>query len=129
MIKLTLREIAPMVNSLNAVMNLPLPARDSYRLGVAAKMIQERISVYEQARQNLVSKYGQKLEKEGIIRVKDENIEEFNKEIESLLQESVEVNMNPIPISLLGDSKVNPNDMANLSPFFSDNEEEEVAKR
>lgn len=120
MIKLTLREIAPMVNSLNAVMSLPLPARDSYRLGVAAKLIQERISIYEQARQNLVAKYGEKLEKEGIIRVKTENIDDFNKEIESLLQESVEVNMNPIPISLLGDSKVNAIDMANLSPFFSD---------
>jgi hypothetical protein len=59
MIKLTLRDIAPMIESLNNVMNLPLPAKESYRLGVAAKLIQDRITVYEKARQNLVAKYGE----------------------------------------------------------------------
>jgi len=122
MLKLTLRQIAPMINSLNSVMNLPLPARDSYRLGVAAKLIQERITVYEQARQNLVNKYGEKIEQEGVIRVKPENIDSFSKEIENLLQEEVEVNITPIPISLLGEAKVSAVDMANLAPFFSDTE-------
>ena len=123
MIKLTLRDIAPMIESLNNVMNLPLPAKESYRLGVAAKLIQDRITVYEKARQNLVAKYGGRLEQEGVIRVKAEHIEDFNKEIEGLLKEEVEVNMNPIPIDLLGDSKVNARDMANLSPFFCETEE------
>lgn len=120
MIKLSLRQIASMVNSINSIMSLPLPAKDSYRLGVAAKLIQERIIVYEQARQNLVTKYGEKVEKENVIRVKDENIEAFTKEIEGLLQETVEVNFDPISIELLGDNKINANDMANLSPFFKE---------
>lgn len=118
MIKLTLREVAPMVSSLNSVMNLPLPARESYRLGVAAKMIQEKITVYEQARQNLVNKYGEKVESEGVIRVKPENLDNFNKQIQDLLAEEVEVNMKPIPLELLGDSKMSAIDMANLAPFF-----------
>jgi predicted phage-related endonuclease len=123
MIKLTLRDIAPMIESLNNVMNLPLPAKESYRLGVAAKLIQDRITVYEKARQNLVAKYGERVEQEGVIRVKPENIEDFNKEIEGLLKEEVEVNMNPISIDLLGDNKVNARDMANLSPFFCETED------
>lgn len=118
MIKLTLKDIVPMVNSLNTVMSLPLPAKDSYRLGIAAKMIQEKLIVYEKARYNLVTKYGEKVESENVIRVKVENIDSFNKEIEELLAESVEINMNPIPIDKLEDSKINAIDMANLSPFF-----------
>ncbi len=118
MIKLTLKDIVPMVNSLNIVMSLPLPAKDSYRLGIAAKMIQEKLIVYEKARYNLVTKYGEKVESENVIRVKVENIDSFNKEIEELLAESIEINMNPIPIDKLEDNKINAIDMANLSPFF-----------
>jgi hypothetical protein len=77
----------------------------------------------EKARQNLVAKYGERVEQEGVIRVKPENIEDFNKEIEGLLKEEVEVNMNPISIDLLGDNKVNARDMANLSPFFCETED------
>ena len=118
MIKLTLKDIVPMVNSLNIVMSLPLPAKDSYRLGIAAKMIQEKLIVYEKARYNLVTKYGEKVESENVIRVKVENIDSFNKEIEELLAESIEINMNPIPIDKLEDNKIYAIDMANLSPFF-----------
>lgn len=118
MIKLTLREMASMVNSFNAVLNLPLPARDSYRLGIAAKQIQERVVVYEQTRQNLIKKYGETNDKEGVIRVKPENVELFTKELEPLLQETLEINMDPISLETVGDTKINAIDMLNLSPFF-----------
>lgn len=121
---LTLREIAPMIKSLSNVMSLPLPARESYRLGVAAKLIQERLEIYEKARQNLIVKYGEKVTEDGkeFIRVKDSNMPQYVEEIEGLVSETIEINMKPIPLSLLGESKVNTIDMINLSPFFVDDE-------
>lgn len=121
---LTLREIAPMIKSLNNVMSLPLPAKESYRLGVAAKVISERLEIYEKARQNLIIKFGEKAMDNGkeVIRVTDANMNAYAQEIEGLVSETVEINMKPIPLSLLGDSKVNAIDMINLSPFFVDDE-------
>lgn len=121
MIKLTLRDMAPMVNSFNVILNLPLPARDAYRLGIAAKQIQERVVVYEQTRQNLIKKYGETIEtpqKETVMRVKAEHIDAFTKELEPLLEETLEVNMEPISLDTVGDSKLNAIDMLNLAPFF-----------
>ena len=126
MIKLTLREMAPMINSFNAILNLPLPARDAYRLGIAAKQIQERVVVYEQTRQNLIKKYGETVEtpqKETFMSVKAENVESFTKELEPLLEETLEINMDPIPVDTVADSKLNAIDMLNLSPFFCESKD------
>ncbi len=126
MIKLTLRDMAPMVNSFNVILNLPLPARDAYRLGIAAKQIQERVVVYEQTRQNLIKKYGETIEtpqKETVMRVKAEHIDAFTKELEPLLEETLEVNMEPIPIDTVADSKLNAIDLLNLAPFFCESKD------
>lgn len=126
MIKLTLRDMAPMVNSFNVILNLPLPARDAYRLGIAAKQIQERVVVYEQTRQNLIKKYGETIEtpqKETVMRVKAEHIDAFTKELEPLLEETLEVNMEPILIDTVADSKLNAIDLLNLAPFFCESKD------
>ena len=110
-----------MVSSLSAILNLPLPIKDAYRLGIAAKQIQEKVVIYERTRQNLIKKYGETFEtpqKETVMRVKAENVESFTKELEPLLEETFEINMDPIPIDTVGDSKLNAIDMLNLSPFF-----------
>lgn len=113
--------MAPMISSLNSILNLPLPARDAYRLGVAAKQIQERVTIYEQTRQNLIKKYGETTEtpqKEIVIKVKAENIDAFTKELEPLLEETLELSMEPISIDMVGDNKLNAIDMLNLAPLF-----------
>jgi len=46
--------MTPMVSSLSAILNLPLPIKDAYRLGIAAKQIQEKVVIYERTRQNLI---------------------------------------------------------------------------
>ena len=121
--KLTIREVAPMLQSLESLMNVPLPAKESYRLGLVAKQIQDKLVVYEQTRHKIVTKYGEKIESEGVIRVKPENAEQFGREMEGLLAEEIEVNFTPISISLLGESKMSARDMANLSPLLCDTNE------
>lgn len=116
MIKLTLKEVVPMAESLDNIMNLPIPAKQSYRLGVLAKFIQERMSVYEKSRQNLVQKYGEKTD--NVIRVKSENINQFSEEMESLLSEEVQIDFQPISVSSLEEVKISPKDMAILSVLF-----------
>jgi hypothetical protein len=122
--KITLRDVTPMFDSLNVLMNLPLPAKDSYRLSLAAKTIQEKLVAYEQVRRGLVTKYGEKVDNEDVIRVKPENAAAFQKEMEGLLNEEIEVNFKPISIALLGENKISARDMANLSPFLCDTEEQ-----
>ncbi len=123
MIKLTLKQIVPMIESLNSVSSLPLPAKEAYRFALATKSIQEKIQAYEQTRQSLITRYGEKTKDdkgEDVIRVKNENMNDFVKEIDSLLSETIEINMPPISIDLLGDAKLTTVQMNLLSPFFYD---------
>jgi hypothetical protein len=52
------------------------------------------------------------------MRVKTENIDVFTKELATLLEETLEINMEPIPINVIEESKLNAIDMLNLAPFF-----------
>lgn len=107
-----------MIESLDILLNLSLPAKDSYKLAVAANQLKERFGVYEQTRQNLVKKFGEHVAAENVIRVKNEHVEEFSKELEGLLSETVELEISPISVTVLGDTKLTAKDMAILSPFF-----------
>lgn len=47
-------------------------------------------------------------------------VNKLNEEINELLEQEVEIDYQPIPLSLFEDSKLKPNDLANAGPFISE---------
>jgi hypothetical protein len=74
------------------------------------KKIEHELKPFEQSRLQLVHKYG-KEDDNGKISVTEENMADFYKDVASLLDEDVEVDIRPIKIEQIGEVKLTPNEI------------------
>lgn len=120
MIKLEMREIVSMIDSIDELMKFELPVAQSYKVIKNINKMREEHAAYEAQRHNLVRKHGERLEGENVVRVKMDNMEAFGKELEEMLSKTLELDIEPISVTLLGDHKMKAKDIATLAPFFCD---------
>jgi len=118
-IEVTLAELNSVVESLNNLVKVPMPAKYAFRFGKVAKQLQSELADLRTHRNALYTKHGETQE-DGNIQVKPENLQNFYKEVEDLLSEKIDLSFEPMPISLLNDSTVTIADMAWLDKFFVD---------
>lgn len=122
-----------------------IPFKAAYRLGRLYEGIIQGVKYFNKEQRKLVEKHGEpwidiekykevekdevtgeeiEVEKERSVtkgmRVKAECNEEFQKEMEALLDEEVALWYNPMSLDELGDVKIEPIDMIPLFPFFKD---------
>jgi len=120
-IEVTLAELNNVVDSLNNIIKLQIPAKYAYRFGKIAKKLQSELIELKEHRNELYRRFGEDQE-DGTIQIKKENMEDFQKEVESLLSEKIKLDFDPMPISLFGECNVSSADMAWLENFFVDDE-------
>lgn len=131
--KVTLRELSPIVQSLNNFVQIPMPAKYSWRLSRVMKKLQSEIEDFQKSRLELVKQFGEVVDEddnpvEGAdvtmpnarVRIKQDQLEQFTTELEDLLNETIELSFQPIPLSLVMESNMTIADMANLEIFFED---------
>ena len=118
MTKFTIRQLIPMVESIDALLNVKLPAKECYNLSLAANIMREKFDAYERERQELVKKYGEYVEAENVIRVPTQNMEQFQVALAGIMDQVIELPIEPISIDSLGDYKMTAKDMAILTAFF-----------
>lgn len=92
--------LAQMVNSVDTIKKLTkaeLPIKLAFRFISLTKQIDEKLKVFEEARVELIKKYGIPTE-DGGVRVAEENVPAFNSEYSSLLSEQVELDIQKISL-------------------------------
>jgi hypothetical protein len=104
------------------LVKLELPIKTSYKLSKILKKIGQELADLEEERVKLVKKYGDQDDEAQSIQVKDpEKYEEFAKEFGELLQEEITLEIDPIPIDMLGDAVTfSPAELAALEMLFKD---------
>lgn len=119
-ITITLGELSEVVSSLNNFVKIPLPAKYAYRFQKVAKQLQAEWNDLRKQHDNLVRKYGKENEDGTLIQVTPENGPQYLKERNELMAETLTIEFEPMPISLLEDGKMSIQDMAWLDRFFLD---------
>jgi seryl-tRNA synthetase len=118
--QLKLKEILQNIDSIGKLLNKELPVKTAYRLGRLSKALQSELDQFNLTRNNLIKKYGK--EKDGQYQIDPDDktaLEKFNAEIEELLAVDIKIdNYDPITVDELGEIKISPIDMSNLSVFF-----------
>lgn len=109
------------------LLQMDLPAKPAYRLGRLLDGITSEMKRVNKVRDMLLKKYGEQtmvMENGKVvnkdIKVKEEFLETYNKEMNQLLDTEVELWYNPMSLSELGDVSLAPIDMISLIPFFKD---------
>jgi len=131
--KIQLGQIGSIIAALNNVGNLDLPVKISYWFARTAKELQREAEPFEEQRLALLKKYA-KLNEEGNLAFVEnkatkqreaefaspENREAFEEKFEELVQEEVEIKMDPLSIETLGDIDIKPAVMVGLLPLLKE---------
>jgi len=114
--KIQIKDLLSANESLKLVVKKELPVKCSYRLMRLANKISSELKVFDANRVELLKKYGEKIK--GGFKIKPENKENFEKDIEILLNEKLNFDFEPIPLEVFGDIKTSLADMLGLDKFI-----------
>lgn len=127
MIEVTLSNI---VNSIAAMQNLSkrnLKGRAAFRAAKLMKEIDNEYQLFNNSRKQLIEKYGVKdennqlkVDENGNYNISSDCIQNFNQELEDLLNSKVELNCFPIDLADLENDIFTPEDMAALDVFIKE---------
>ena len=127
-------KISDLLNGTQALQKLAgteLKAKLAWQVGRILKAADEEIQTFNEARLNLIKKYGEKDEKGDLITddkgnctVPNTVTKEFSTEMNDLISADVEINANKISIESLDDKEFTPTEMAQLEPFIDFGEDE-----
>ena len=96
--KVKTKDIINSTQSLNEILSLGnLPIKYAFTFSVNTKQINEKIETYNKLKNDLIMKLGEKIkDTKDSYTVKQENIEQYNSEINSLLENEIEVTIDKI---------------------------------
>ena len=115
-VEFTVKELVDMNQALSNVLQKPLPIKIAYRLSRFGKRVMDELVVFEEIRVKLVEKKGEKNDKTGMFSITDPiKRQEFQAEIEKILQEKVEIEFEVIDIDDLGDMKISASELMALA--------------
>jgi|GEM_PF-5186324 len=111
-------EAAPV---LQKVSSFSLPAKVSYNIMRNTRKIEHELKPFEETRLKLVDKFGT-VGDDGRTKVTPENMELFYKEVATMLEEDVDIDIRLIKINDLQDVKLSPNEIQYIE-FMLEKEE------
>lgn len=104
--KITLRKLVDSANLLGAINHKQgLPRKMSYAIAKNTKKIESELNIYNKERQKLIDKYcikdeegKNKIDENNQLRIADEHLEVWSKDLEELLNIEVEINIHKFNI-------------------------------
>lgn len=124
MIKIKLGELVNSTEVLQKLSQTELKAKLSWSVTKLLKAADKEMQDFNEARMNLIQKYGEKDENGELITDENKNckipeagLQEFSTELNELVETEIEINVNPLNIDDLADKEFTPAEMAILEPF------------
>ena len=116
--KFKLSELYGLTRTLPKLTQKEIPVKTAYKLFKFLKESSVEMESLEKSRIKLVEKYADKTDDKAKMKVKGENIDEFQKEFSALLEEEVKIDFKPISIEELGDISFSADDLAPLNKII-----------
>ena len=125
MINVKLETLVNSTEGLKGLSQKSLKARTAFAIGKILKAADAEIGSFNEARMELIKKYGDKdengelkTEENGNIRISPDNMISFTTELKELLDTTVEINANKIKMDDIGEVEFTPSEMAQLEEFI-----------
>ena len=125
MIEIKLEQLINSAESLKSLSQKSLKARSAYAVSKILKAADEEMTAFNEARMNLIRKYGEKddngelkSDENGNVHIIADSLNTFNQELRDLMDTQIEINANKIQINDIGDVEFTPAEMAQLDEFI-----------
>jgi len=110
--QIKLKDIVFNVENIKKLLENKLPVKVSYRLRKLAVKVEKEYNIYSETKNSLILELGTKQEDNTFtIKVTDDKFKEYNEKHNELLEQTVEIDFEPIDIEELGDVVVSPNEL------------------
>ena len=122
---MVLGEIVAGIEAINKLLDAPRKARTAFRLGKLSKELSPHFETYEKVRQELLEKFGEKVESDdenGQVQYSFANgtAEKFQTELIAMLEEKVDVKVRKIKVAELNGTNLTARDMMALEWLIAD---------
>lgn len=125
MIKVKVSQLLDSTETLKKLANMQLKARLAFQVGRVLKAADAEITNFNEARMNLIKKFGEKDENgelitddKGNCKIPTESTDTFSDELNDLINTEVEINANPIHMEDLENLDFTPSEMVALESFI-----------
>ena len=126
--EITLRQVRDGQAALLKIINQPMDIKLAYRMKKIADQLITEINNIDKARRALIQKFGEEVRtgekgKEkgtGTFRVKDENMDRFQKEYEKSLEGKVQTSIEKIPYDCISGIKISPVELNSIEVFIEE---------
>lgn len=110
--QIKLKDIVFNVENIKKLLENKLPVKISYRLRKLAAKVEKEFNVYSETKNSLILELGTKQEDNTFsVKTTDEKYPEYVEKHTELLEQTVEIDFEPIDIEELGDVVVSPNEL------------------
>ena len=125
MINITLEQLLNSSDGLKALSEKKLKAHCAFAVGRVLKSIDGEMETFNNARMELIKKYGEKDEnnelitdEKGNVHIPADAIDQFNEELKELLDTKIEINTSKIKLEDIGDIEFTPREVTQLEEFI-----------
>ena len=125
MIKIKLSDIVNATETFNKIMQQSFKGSLAFKIARLARELDKEMQTFNEERQKIIQKYGNKdengeliIDENGNIKFDNANIEEINQEFNSLLETELEINADKLPMDSIDNFEITPQEMLNIEVFF-----------
>jgi len=127
MISVTLNEIFNATETFKVIMNQQFKGSLAFKIARLVRELDKEMETFNTERQKILTEYCVKdtdgniqQDENGNIQIQPDRINEFNEEFSNLLNTTVEINADKLPIDKIDDFDLTPQQMLNLEMFFEE---------
>ena len=127
MIKVQLKDIIEGTEVLKKLAGQPLRGKVAFQISKILKRLEDELTLFNNTRVDIIKKYSQTDEngelisdENGNVKLKEETIEDFNKEITELLNMEIEIDANKIALEDIENVDFTPAEMTLLMPLIEE---------
>lgn len=127
MIETSIKDIIGGKEVFKKLAEMPLNIKVAYNIARIIREIEKENKTFEETRQKLLFKYGEKdsagqliINQNNQITIIPEQINNYNKEIQELLEEKIKLNVEPISLNDLGEIQITPAEIYQINMFIKE---------
>lgn len=127
MIETSIKDIIGGKEVFKKLAEMPLNIKVAYNIARIIREIEKENRTFEETRQKLLFKYGEKdssgqliINQNNQITIIPDQIKNYNKEIQELLDEKIKLNVEPINLNDLGEIQITPAEIYQINMFIKE---------
>jgi len=127
MIEIKLGEIMSSMDTMQKLANVSFKGKTAFQIARILKKLDDEIKTFNDTRSTLIQKYGVKdengqliVDEQGNCKLQEDGVVDFNKELNELLNTTIEINANKLDVNSLDEGDFTPADMIALEPFIEE---------